>query len=176
MFPPKVRFAFVIICAAVGIYSFTQAQVFPGIALFMVGGLLVYGHISYNRIALIYKHAISGDFALAEAQLKKIKNAASLSKEQQAYYHFAKGMVAMNKTAFEDAGRELSLAIDFGLEKEDDIAVANFYLAKIYFSQSSFVVAREYLDKAMKYKTHHNLETHIKQMDLVLKQTRPEDN
>jgi hypothetical protein len=176
MFPPKVRFALVFICAAVGIYSFTIGEVFPGIALFVVGGLLVYGHISYNRISLIYKHVISGDYGLAEAQLKKIDDAASLSKEQQAYYHFSKGMVAMNKTAFEDAERELNLALDFGLDTENDMAVANFYLAKIYHGQSSFVIAREFLEKAKKYKTHPNLETHIKQLDIVLNQARPEDN
>lgn len=176
MFPPKVRFAFVIICAVTGIYSFSQGQVFPGVALFVVAGILVYGHISYNRISLIYKHVISGEYDLAEAQLKKIDNAASLTKEQQAYYHFAKGMVAMNKTAFEDAERELHLALDLGLDTDDDMAVANFYLAKIYHSQNSFVIAQEYLDKAKKYKTHPNLDTHIKQLDIVLKQIRPEDN
>ncbi len=176
MFSPKLRFALVAICVAVGIYSFIEAQIFPGVALFVVAGLLVYGHISYNRISLIYKHVLSGDYELAEAQLKKVDKVSSLSKEQQAYYHFAKGMVAMNKTADDIAESEFQQALDLGLETDDDMAVANYYLAKIYHGQHSFVVAQEYLDKAKKYKTHPNLETHIKQLDLILKQSRPEDN
>lgn len=176
MFPPKLRFALVAICVMVAIYSFIEMQIFPGIALFVVAGLLVYGHFSYDRISLIYKHVLSGDYDLAEVQLKKVDSVSSLTKEQQAYYHFAKGMVAMNKTAYEDAEGELQQALDLGLETDDDMAVANFYLAKIYHQQHSFVLAQEYLDNAKKYKTHPNLETHIKQLDVILKQARPEDN
>lgn len=176
MFSPKLRFVLVGICAIVGIYSFTQAQIFPGVALFVVAGLLVYGHISYNRISLIYKKVLSGEYELAEKQLRKVDSVSSLSKEQQAYYHFSKGMIEMNKTAFEVAERELQLALDLGLDTDDDMAVANFYLAKIYHGQNSFLIAQEYLDKAKQYKTHPNLETHIKQLDKVLKQKRPEDN
>lgn len=176
MFTPRVRFALVVVCVLVGIYSFTQGNVFPGMALFIVAGLLVYGHISYNRIWLIYKHVISGEFELAETQLKKVNSVASLSKEQQAYYHFAKGMVAMHKTANEEAEIAFQQALDLGLKTDNDMAVAYFYLAQLFYGQASYTVAGEYLDKAKQYRTHPNLETHIKQLDKVLKQERPEDN
>lgn len=176
MFSPKVRFALVVVCVLVGIYSFTQGEIFPGVALFVVAGILVYGHFSYNRIWLIYKHVLSAEYDLAEEQLKKIGSVASLSKEQQAYYHFAKGMVAMNKTAYEESENELQQAIDMGLKTDNDMAVAHYYLAKIYHSQHSHQLAREYIAKAKQYQTHPNLQTHIKQLEKILAQARPEEN
>lgn len=176
MFPPKLRFALIVVCLLVGIYSFIQGQLFPGVALLVVAGLLAYGHFSYNRVWLIYKHVLSGEFEQADAQLKKVGSVASLSKEQQSYYHFSKGMVAMNKTAYDEAEIELQQALDLGLKTDDDMAVANFYMAQIYYKQTSFVLSREFLEKAKQYKAHPNLQTHIKQLDLVLSQERAGEN
>ncbi|CAN5276445.1 hypothetical protein BH09BAC1_BH09BAC1_12100 [soil metagenome] len=173
MFPPKLRFALVVICVLVGIYSFTQAKLFPGVALLVVAGLLVYGHISYNRIWLIYKHVLSGEFEQADTQLKKVGSLGNLSKEHQSYYHFSKGMVAMHKTAYEEAEAELQQALDIGLKTDNDMAVANFYLAQIYYNQTSYKIAREYLDTAKKYQIHPTLQTHVNQLDIVLRQGEP---
>ncbi len=176
MFPPKVRFVLIVLCALVGIYSFTQGEVFPGVALFVVGGILAYGHFSYNRIWLIYKHVLSAEYDLAEAKLKKVSSVAKLSQEQQAYYYFAKGMVAMHKTAHDQAEQALLQAMDLGLKTDNDMAVANFYLAQIYYARASYAVAREYLERSKRFQTHPNLQTHIKQLDRILSQDRPEAN
>ncbi len=168
MFPPKLRFALVILCAVGGIYAFIEGQLFPGVALFIVAGLMVYGHFSYNRIWLIYKHVLSGEFEQAEAQLKKVGSVANLSSEQQSYYYFSKGMVAMHKTAYEEAESELLKALDIGLKTDNDMAVANYYLAQIYYNHTSYQVARQYLDKAKQYQIHPNLQTHINQLDTIL--------
>ena len=109
------------------------------------------------------------DFEGADKWLNKIKNPPSaLTKKQQGYYNFLKGIM-VSQTNMNEAERYFKTAINFGLSMDHDLAMAKLNLAGIAFSKRKKQEAQKLLAEAQKLDKRDLLADQIKLMKQQMK-------
>ena len=84
----------------------------------------------------------------AELLINQIKKPEWLMKQNRTYYHFIKGMIALQQKDLSEGESQLKIAIDRGLRSKNDNALALLNLAHISFLEKRPEDTKNYLFKA----------------------------
>ena len=92
--------------------------------------------------------------------IEQIKKPEWLVKQNRTYYHFIKGMIALQQKELSEGEKQLKIAVNRGLRSKNDNALAILNLAHICFLEKRLDDAQNYLQQARSFNPS----------DLVIKQ------
>ena len=163
----KLIIAFGILAYAV--YQFSEGFVGNGIMFVMLALVFVFLYYKNEFILLAFLRLRKQDMVGANKWLSKIKNpAAALTKKQQGYYNYLKGIM-VSQTNMNEAERYFKNAMQFGLSMDHDMAMLKLNLAGIAFSKRRRQEAQKLLAEAQKLDKRNMLADQIKMMKQQMK-------
>ena len=134
--------------------------------------IFLFLYFKNELILLAFFQLRKQNFDGASKWLNKIKNPkASLTKKQQGYYNYLKGLM-LSQTNMNEAERFFKKAISFGLSMDHDLAMAKLNLAGIAFSKRRKIEAKKLLSEAQKLDTRNMLAEQIKMMKNQMKKAQ----
>ena len=142
-----IRLALVILFFILGI----AIQVMQGIGsawyLYLTAFILLATHFLFGNVWAAFSKIQKGKIGEAETLLKQIKKPNWLYKKHRAYYHFIKGMIALQHKELKDGEQHLNKALELGLRNDNDTAMARLNLAHISFVQQRYTTTKDQLKK-----------------------------
>jgi tetratricopeptide (TPR) repeat protein len=151
------------------IYQFTEGFIGNGIMYILLSSVFVLLYYKNELILLAFMRLRKQDFKGAEKWLDKIKNPeAALTRKQQGYYHYLKGLMA-SQTNITLAEKLFKKAISLGLSMKHDLALAKLNLAGIAMTKRRKREATELLSEAKKLDKNNMLKDQIKMMQQQMK-------
>ena len=163
----KLIIAFLILAYAV--YQFYEGYIGNGIMFMFLALIFVFLYFKNEFILLAFLKLRKQDFVGADKWLNKIKNPASaLTKKQQGYYNYLKGIM-VSQTNMNEAEKYFKTPINFGLSMDHDLAMAKLNLAGIAFSKRRKKEAQILINEAQKLDKRGMLSDQIKMMKQQMK-------
>ena len=105
----------------------------------------------------------------AEHLINMIRRPDFLMKRHRAYYHFTKGMIALQKKELPSGEMHLKSALEAGLRTDNDKALVSLNLAHIYFLQKKTEDSRVFLSRAKSFESNDLLiQEKIKELEMAL--------
>ena len=151
------------------IYQFIEGYIGNGIMWILLAGVFVFLYFRNEFILLAFLRLRKQDFTGAEKWLSKIKNpAAALTKKQQGYYNYLKGLM-VSQTNMNEAEKYFKNAVKFGLSMDHDMAMVKLNLAGIAFSKRRKQEAQKLISEAQKLDKRGLLADQIKMMKQQMK-------
>ena len=169
MYNKQIKIALITLATAFAAYQFYLINIFYGILLLLLAGLILLTIYKNEWIMLAFYYMRKGQAAKSEKILNKIKYPEKLVKSQQAYYYFLKGLVETQLRGMNKAEKQFKMALSTGLRMKNDQAIANLNLAGIYLSKRNKKVATHYLQEAKKADKHKLLSEQIKDFEKHMK-------
>lgn len=148
MINKNIKLAVFIGLIGVAVWQFSESYIGNGIFLTILAllVLLIYFKNEF-LIAVLFKFR-KQDFEGASKTLNKINPQTHLVKNQQGYYHYLKGIIAVQNNDMKESEKLLKEALNLGLNQKEDMAVANLQLAGITLAKNKQAEAKKYLDTA----------------------------
>ena len=169
MFNKIIKLILALAITAFAVYQFTEGFTGNGIMYILLASIFVFLYFKNEMILLAFLRLRKQDFEGADKWLQKIKNpAAALTKKQQGYYNYLKGIM-VSQTNMNDAERYFKTALSFGLSMDHDIAMAKLNLAGIAFSKRRKQEAQRLISEAQKLDKRGMLADQIKMMKQQMK-------
>lgn len=154
------------------IWQFSENYIGNGIFLIVLVAIIVLLYFKNELlIAVLFKFR-KQDMEGAAKLLNKINPEANLVKGQQGYYHYLKGVIAVQTNDFKSGEQLFKKAIDLGLNQKEDLAVAKLQLAGITMSKNKQAEAQKYLTEAEQLDTKGMLKEQISMMKAQMKQVK----
>jgi len=170
MFNKNIKLVLAVLVFAFAIYQFIEGLIGNGIMFILLSSIFVFLYFKNEFILLAFLKLRKQDFEGANKWLNKIKNPASaLTKKQQGYFNFLKGIM-VSQTNMNEAEKYFKNAINFGLSMDHDLAMAKLNLAGIAFSKKRKQEAQKLLSEAQKLDKRDMLAEQIKMMKQQMKQ------
>ncbi|MEM1322079.1 MAG: hypothetical protein AAGG75_17595 [Bacteroidota bacterium] len=165
----RIRLVLIVLFFALGLILHIQLGLESAFYLYIAGILLLITHFLFGNIPAAFSHLKRGKLDQAEALIKQVRRPNWLIKRHRAYYHFVKGMIALQREKLPESEVDLSKALEIGLKSETDNALTALNLAHICYVKNRHEESREYLKTA---KTHPNndllIKQHIEELEKVL--------
>jgi hypothetical protein len=172
MFNKNIKIILSIGVLSFSIYQFTEGFIGNGIMYLLLSLIFLFLYFKNELILLAFFQLRKQNFDGASKWLNKIKNPkASLTKKQQGYYNYLKGLM-LSQTNMNEAERFFKKAISFGLSMDHDLAMAKLNLAGIAFSKRRKIEAKKLLSEAQKLETTNMLAEQIKMMKNQMKKAQ----
>lgn len=169
MFNKNIKLVLAVLVFAYAIYQFVEGFIGNGIMFTLLSSIFVFLYFKNEFILLAFLKLRKQDFLGADKWLNKIKNPASaLTRKQQGYYNFLKGIM-VSQTNMNEAEKYFKNAINFGLSMDHDLAMAKLNLAGIAFSKRRKQEAQKLLAEAQKLDKRDMLAEQIKMMKQQMK-------
>lgn len=169
MFNKNIKLVIATLVFAYAIYQFVEGFIGNGIMFILLSSIFVFLYFKNEFILLAFLKLRKQDFEGADKWLNKIKNPASaLTKKQQGYFNFLKGIM-VSQTNMNEAEKYFKNAINFGLSMDHDLAMAKLNLAGIAFSKRRKQEAQKLLSEAQKLDKRDMLAEQIKMMKEQMK-------
>ncbi len=169
MFNKIFKLILAVLVFAYAIYQFTEGFIGNGIMFILLSSIFVLLYYKNELILLAFMRLRKQDFKGAEKWLDKIKNPeAALTRKQQGYYHYLKGLMA-SQTNITLAEKLFKKAISLGLSMKHDLALAKLNLAGIAMTKRRKREATELLSEAKKLDKNNMLKDQIKMMQQQMK-------
>lgn len=169
MFNKNIKLVIAVLVFAYAIYQFIEGLIGNGIMFILLSSIFVFLYFKNELILLAFFRLRKQDFEGAEKWLRKIKKPASaLTRKQQGYYNFLKGIM-VSQTNMNEAEKFFKNAINFGLSMDHDLAMAKLNLAGIAFSKRRKQEAQRLLAEAQKLDKRNMLTDQIKLMKQQMK-------
>ena len=170
MFNKNIKLVLAILVFAYAIYQFVEGLIGNGIMFILLSSIFVFLYFKNEFILLAFLKLRKQDFEGANKWLNKIKNPASaLTKKQQGYFNFLKGIM-VSQTNMNEAEKYFKNAVALGLSMDHDLAMAKLNLAGIAFSKKRKQEAQKLLSEAQKLDKRDMLAEQIKMMKQQMKQ------
>lgn len=169
MYNKQIKIILIIIVTAFAAYQFYLVNIFYGILLILLAGLILLTIYKNEYIILAFYYMRKGNAEKAEKILEKIRYPERLVKSQQAYYYFLKGLTETQLRGMNKAEKFFKMALSTGLRMKNDQAIANLNLAGIYLSKRNKKVATHYLQEAKKADKHKLLSEQVKEFEKHMK-------
>ena len=141
----RIRSGMVILFIVLGILLHVQTGFQNAWYLYVAAILLTVSHLLFGTVWLAFRQLGRGKVGEAERLLSNIRRPDLLVKRNRAYYHFTKGMIHLQKKELESGDKHIREALDLGLQRPNDRALANLNLAHIQFVQKSLTEAARFL-------------------------------
>lgn len=153
---------FLVLTPTVG---FAWSWFFLLIVIFLLIRYFLLGSVSAAAQKLQYQ-----DIEGAEKMLSYTWKPQWLQFGMEAMYHFLKGTIATQRKEYAEAEKFMKKSLELGLPDNDSTVMAYMNLAGIAFQKNNKVVAKEYVDKALKLKpSTPMIVEQLKQMEQALK-------
>jgi tetratricopeptide (TPR) repeat protein len=151
------------------IYQFTLGNIGNGIALIFLSLIFLLLYFKNEILIMAFLKMRKQDFDGTENWLNKIKNPeSSLTKKQVGYYNYLFGIIYSQKNLTQ-AEKFFKKAIQYGLNMNQDLAMAKLSLAGILMQKRRKREATQLLNEAKKLDSHGMLTQQIKLMQTQMK-------
>jgi len=145
MLQRNTRFGLVLLFIIIGIVLHVKQGIGSAWYLYLAALLLLITHFLFGNVWAAFSMMKKGKIAEAERMMDEIKRPDLLLKSHQAYYHFIKGIAALQNKEFPEAEEHLNGALKRGLRTVNDKALVTLNLAHLCFAQDRKEDAAKYL-------------------------------
>ncbi len=167
----KIRIGLIFLFIGLGVLIHLQKGLNPALYLYGASVILILTHFLFGTVWSAFANMKRGKMKQAELLLKQVKKPEWLFKTNRAYYHFIKGMIALQKKDLDTGQTNLDKALELGLRTETDKAFATLNLGHIAFVQKKYDLAKELLIRAKSYNTNDlRLKENLSKMEATLTQ------
>lgn len=153
MLTTRLRFVIILLFIIIGIILQIKMGFSNAWYLYLAALILLFTHFLFGNVSAAFVHLRKGKIDAAEQLLDQIKRPEWLVKKHRAYYHFTKGMVALQREWMEEGEQHLTQALDLGLRSPTDNALAALNIAHIAFVGKRTGDANNFLQKAKNFKS-----------------------
>ncbi len=160
MFTTRIRFILIFLFLIIGIVLQIQNGFSSAWYLYATSLILLFTHFAFGNVWAAFRKLQRGKIMEAELLINQIKRPEWLVKQNRTYYHFIKGMIALQQKELSKGEEELKIAVSRGLRSNNDNALALLNLAHICFVEKRQEDTRNYLQQARSFDPN----------DLMLKQ------
>lgn len=169
MFNKNIKIVLAVGVFAYAFYQFYEGYIGNGIMFTLLAMMFVLLYFKNEIIILAFLRIRKQDMAGAEKWLSKIKNPqAALTKKQQGYYHYLKGIM-ISQSNMNEAEKFFRKAEKLGLSMDHDMAMVKLNLAGIAFSKRRKQEAQKLINEAQKLDKRGMLSEQIKMMKQQMK-------
>jgi tetratricopeptide (TPR) repeat protein len=169
MFNKNLKLVLTALILIVAIWQFTEGNIGNGIFLILLSLIFVLLYFKNEMILLAFLKLRKQDYDGANKYLDKIKDPhTALVPKQEGYYNYLKGIM-LSQTNLTQAEKYLKKAVSFGLNMDQDLAMAKLTLAGIAMSKNKKVEATALLKEAQKLDKQGMLKEQITIMKANLK-------
>jgi tetratricopeptide (TPR) repeat protein len=152
-----------------GIYQITLDNIGNGIALIFLSLIFILLYFKNEILIIAFLKMRNQNFEATESWLLKIKNPeSSLVKKQVGYYNYLLGIINSQRNLTQ-AEKFFRKAISYGLNMNQDLAMAKLSLAGIMMQKRRKREATNLLNEAKKLDKHGILVQQIKMMQTQMK-------
>ena len=148
MLQRNTRFLLILLFIVLGIVLHIQQGLSSAWYLYVAALLLLVTYFLFGNVWSAFSLLKKGKLAAAEKIVDQIKRPDWLLKQHRAYYHFIKGITALQHKELPEAEQHLTNALQLGLRTPNDTALVSLNLAHLYYAQQRHDDARQYLAKA----------------------------
>ncbi|MFT5167552.1 MAG: hypothetical protein ACI8P3_002790 [Saprospiraceae bacterium] len=156
----RIRFLLIFFFLVLGIILHVQLGLSSAWYLYLSVFILLGTHFLFGNIWAAFSMLKKGKIEEAETLVNQIKRPEFLAKKPRAYYHFIKGMIALQQEELKEGEIHLVQALERGLRSPNDNALTALNIAHIYFKQEKLDPCRSYLKQSKAFKPN----------DLMIKQ------
>src|SRR5688572_251285 len=122
----------------------------PAFPLYLVGVILIAGHLFFGPLRLIQQHMETGDMEGAEKVLNSIKYPNLLYKPIRSVYYTLKGNLAMAKQDFDTAERSMKKGLDLGMPMKEAEGASLLQMGMLSMQKNDLRQAESYIRSALK--------------------------
>ncbi len=151
MFTTRIRFVLILLFLVIGIVLHIQKGISSAWYLYATSLILLFTHFAFGNVWAAFSKLQKGKIIEAEILINQIKRPEWLVKQNRTYYHFIKGMIALQQKNLTEGETQLKIAADRGLRSNNDNALALLNLAHICFLEKRQEDAQSYLQKARSF-------------------------
>jgi len=135
---------------AAGVYVNYSASFWPAFPLYLVGLILVAGHIFFGPLRLIQEYMENGDMDGAEKVLASIKFPNLLYKPIRSVFYTLKGNIAMMKQDFDGAEKMMKKGLDLGMPMKEAEGASMLQMGMIFMQKNDLKQAESYIRGAIR--------------------------
>ena len=169
MFNKNIKLILAGIITVWSVYEFTEVNILNGISILLLAGIFILLYFKNEFILLAFLQLRKQNFPAAQKWLAYIKNPeAALTKKQQGYYNYLKGLI-VSQTNMNEAEKYFKTAISFGLNMDHDLAMAKLQLAGIAMTKRRKREATNLMAEAKKLDKHGMLKEQMQMMKQQMK-------
>ncbi len=144
----RIRYLLILLFMVIGVSLHLRLGIGSAWYCYAASILLYVTYYLFGTVSPAFSKLRQGKIQEAERLIKMIRRPEYLLKRHRAYYHFTKGMIAMQKKELLVGEKHLKAALDQGLRSATDKALVSLNLAHIYFVQNKKKDSRSFLDRA----------------------------
>lgn len=165
----RIRFIVIFFLLFIGIGLHIKIGISPAWYLYLAASIILCTHFLFGSVWAAFAMLRKGKLEEAELLLDQIKRPDLLAKRHQAYYHFVKGMIALQREELIPAEHALKIALEKGLRTSNDNALTALNLAHIYFKQRKMNECRDFVNQAKNFQPNDLLiKEKVKELEKVL--------
>lgn len=168
-----IRIGLSIALFAYGIFLITDSYIGNGVALILVGGIVLFTYFKNEMLLLAFWFLRKQNFDKAEKFLGYIKHPDnSLIKSQQGYYYYLSGLIDSQKQTGKSMGnaeKNFRKALEIGLNMDHDKAMASLQLSALLMAKGRKQEAQKLLTQAKKLDKSKMLNDQIKSLQSQMK-------
>ena len=135
---------------AAGVYVNYSASFWPAFPLYLVGLILVAGHIFFGPLRLIQEYMENADMDGAEKVLASIKFPNLLYKPIRSVFYTLKGNIAMMKQDFDGAEKMMKKGLDLGMPMKEAEGASMLQMGMIFMQKNDLKQAESYIRGAIR--------------------------
>lgn len=151
MFLAKIRFLLVLLFLGLGIWLHVVEGIGAAWFLYVAAFILLMTHFLFSNVSAAFIALRKGNIDNAEELIYRIKKPEWLLKQHRAYYHFTKGMIALQRNSSQEAKFDLREALNLGLRTSTDKALATLNLANLAFKDKDLELTRKLVAETESY-------------------------
>ena len=147
----KYRFYIGIVMILAGLtLNLTISGFWPVFPLYLVGLVLVLGHLFFGPLRLIQEHLESGNIDEAEKVINSIQFPHLLYKPTRSVYYTLKGNIAMMKQDFDSAEINMKKGLDLGMPMKEAEGASLLQMGMLSMQKNDLKGAESYIRNALR--------------------------
>ena len=146
----KYRLQLGIVLLIVGAVANFYAGFWPAFPAYLIGVILIAGHLFIGPLRLIQTYMESGDMEGAEKVLNSVKYPGLLYKPVRSAYYTIKGQLAMMKQDFDSAERNMKKGLDLGTPIKEVEGANLLQIGMIAMQKGNFKQGESYIRQAIR--------------------------
>ena len=165
----RIRFLLIILFIVLGLLLHIKMGIASAWYLYLASLLLLFTHFLFGTVGIAFAKLKAGKVKESEKIINQVSKPQWLNKRHRAYYHFTKGMIALQQENLPAGEHNLNLATQLGLRNDNDRALALLNLAHICYVQKRMDDSRNNLQKAKSFNADDlMIKQNIEELEKVL--------
>ena len=139
----------IIVAILGGVINYTSGF-WPAFPFYLIGLILILGHLFFGPLRLIQEYLEAGDMDGAEKVLASIKFPGLLYKPIRSVYYTLKGNVAMMKQDFDGAEKHMKKGLDLGMPMKEAEGASMLQMGMLSMQKNNMKQAESYIRAAIR--------------------------